>query len=132
MKLTFLKIDHIRECDCVKTIEIPGGGIQFEHKNHEIISVDPVSFQMTDYGNFENIMQDVQFEVYEPFNIKPNGDIKTYSLFSIIAHEDVQKAIYKKIVGVCKSVPLKFNKNESELFAMEYEYKYKKLLGELK
>lgn len=53
----------------------------------------------------------------------------TQSVFSVVAHEEVQRAIYKEIAMRCKVVPMYKPVNERELFAREYEAAYAQLMG---
>lgn len=125
MKLAFLKIDYIEENDTGKIIHIPSGGIQFEYKGQTIQSIEPISIEMEHEGIYRNIARDVQLAVYKDQSIFASSEIKTESLFNIIAHEDMQRAIHNQMINKCKIVPFFRPIDEKELFRREFEYAYK-------
>lgn len=129
MKLALLKIDHIDECEVGKVIRIPTAGIAFEYKGQTIHSLEPVKIEMDHSGMFKNIVRDVKFEIYTDQSVFVSGQIATASLFNILADEDVQKVIYTELAKRCKVVPMFPIIDERKLFAMEYEYMYRELMG---
>ena len=129
MNLAFLKIDRIIENQGHKIIEIPAGGIQFEYKGQTIQSMEPVQLEMNNVGIFHNTMRYMNFAVYTDQSLFALGQLMSQSVFSVVAHEEVQRAIYKEIAKRCKIVPMYKPVNESELFAREYEAAYAQLLG---
>ena len=129
MKLAFLKIDRIIENQNHKVIQIPTGGIQFEYRGNLIQSINPLVLEMSHDGIFQNIVRQFNFVVYTDQSLFASGKLMHGSVFSVVAHEDVQRAIYKEIAKRCKVVPMYKPVNESELFAREYESAYAQLLG---
>lgn len=129
MNLAFLKIDRIIENQDHKIIEIPAGGIQFEYKGQTIQSMEPVQLEMNHEGLFHNTMRYMNFAVYKDQSLFASGKLMSQSVFSVVAHEEVQRAIYKEIAKRCKVVPMYKPVNEGELFAREYEAAYAQLLG---
>lgn len=129
MNLTFLKIDAIIENQEHKVILIPADGIQFKYRNYVIQNNDPLEIIVSHDGTYQNVVRDIS--VFAFINHKGNviGRIMTMNLFSIVAHQDVQLAIYKEIVKRCKVIPMYKPINERELFAREYEVAYEQLLG---
>ena len=128
MKLVFLKIDKVFETDKNKVIEIPAGGIQFEHRGQTIQSVDPVQIEMTHYGKFYNIVRYIYFAVYADLSLNTTGEIMRESLFSVVAHEEVYTRIYKQMKKHCKVVPMYKPLNVSELFYSEFENAYMQMM----
>lgn len=128
MKLTLFKIDKITEKEGIKTFEIPTGGIQFEFRNHEIISSEPTIFQIDAIGGYMDIVKYVRFDIYTDDSLIPTGKVKSYSLISVIAHEMVQETIEKEVARLCKVIPLKRRISERELFESEYESRFIKML----
>ncbi|WP_342573735.1 molecular chaperone [Solibacillus sp. FSL K6-1781] len=129
MNLAFLKIDRIIENQGHKIIEIPAGGIQFECRGNMIQSIDPVQLEMNHMGIFHNTMRYMNFAVYTDQSLFASGQLMYESVFSVVAHEEVQQAIYKEIAKRCKVVPMYKPVNERELFAREYEAAYELLMG---
>ena len=129
MNLAFLKIDRIIENQDHKIIEIPAGGIQFEYKGQIIQSIEPVELEMNQLGIFHNTMRYMNFAVYTDQSLFASGKPMSQSVFSVVAHEEVQRAIYKEITKRCKVVPMYKLVNEQELFAREYEVAYELLMG---
>ncbi|WP_339212977.1 molecular chaperone [Solibacillus sp. FSL W8-0372] len=129
MKLVFMKIDNIVETSKGKVINIPTGGIQFEYRGNVIQSIEPVQLEMSHDGRFQNIVRQMDFVVYTDQSLFASGKMMYGSVFSVVAHEDVQRAVYKEIVKRCKVVPMYKPVNERELFAREYESAYAQLLG---
>lgn len=129
MKLAFLKIDAIFENQDHKVIEIPAGGIQFEYRGNVIQSIEPLVLKMSHDGRFLNIVRQMDFVVYTDQSLFASGQMMYGSVFSVVAHEDVQHAVYKEIVKRCKIVPMYKPVNERELFAREYESAYAQLMG---
>lgn len=129
MKLSFLKIDRIIENQGHKTIEIPSGGIQFEMRGQVIQSMEPIVIKMTHEGSYKNITRDVNFTVYTDQSLFAASQIMHESVFSVVAHEDVQREIYKEIARRCKVVPMYKPIDTKELFAREYEQAYRDMLG---
>lgn len=130
MNLSFLKIDRIIENQGHKIIRIPAGGIQFEYRGNVIQSIEPVQLEMNHEGIFHNTMRYMNFAVYTDQSLFASGQLMYESVFSVVAHEDVQHAIYKEIIAKrCKVVPMYKPVNERELFAREYEAAYAQLLG---
>ena len=129
MILVFLKIDRIIENQDHKVIQIPAGGIQFEYKGQIIQSIEPVQLEMNLEGLFHNTMRYMNFAVYTDQSLFASGQLMSQSIFSVVAHEEVQRAIYKEIAKRCKVVPMYKPVNERELFAREYETAYAHLLG---
>lgn len=129
MNLAFFKIDRIIENQVQKVIEIPAGGIQFEYRGNLIQSIEPLHLEMTHEGLFHNTMRYMNFAVYTDQSLFASGQLKYESVFSVVAHEEVQRAIYKEIAKRCKVVPMYKPVNERELFAREYESAYELLMG---
>lgn len=129
MKLVFLKIDNIVEDPTGKIINIPVGGIQFEHKGQTIQSIKSVQLEMSHDGRFHNTLRYINFAVYTDQSLFASGQMMYGSVFSVVAHEEVQHAIYKEIVKRCKVVPMYKPVNERELVAREYESAYAQLMG---
>ncbi|WP_342575490.1 molecular chaperone [Solibacillus sp. FSL K6-1781] len=129
MNLAFFKIDRIIENQGHKIIEIPAGGIQFEYKGRTIQSMEPVELEMNQWGIFHNTMRYMNFAVYTDQSLFASGQLMSQSVFSVVAHEAVQRAIYQEIAKRCKVVPMYKPVNERELFAREYEAAYAQLLG---
>ena len=127
MKLAFLKIDAIFENQDHKVIEIPAGGIQFEYRGNVIQSIEPLVLKMSHDGRFLNIVRQMDFVVYTDQSLFASGQMMYGSVFSVVAHEDVQHAVYTEIVERCKVVPMYKPVNERELFAWEYESAYVQL-----
>lgn len=128
MNLAFLKIDQIIENQDYKVIQIPAGGIQFEYKGQIIQSMEPVQLEMNHEGIFHNTMRYMNFAVYTDQSLFASGQLMYESVFSVVAHEEVQRAIYKEIAKRCKVVPMYKPVNERELFAREYEATYELLM----
>lgn len=128
MKLTFLKIDAIIENQDCKIIKIPDGGIVFQHKTETISLAEPIEIKMTHCGNFKNIVRYVPFALYTDQSLNV-VQLTRASLFSIVAHDDIQRAIYSEIAKRCKVVPFYKPLDERELFAMEYENACGQLVG---
>ncbi|MGN7478989.1 molecular chaperone [Solibacillus silvestris] len=128
MNLAFLKIDEIFEHIEYKTIQIPAGGIQFKHENETIASAEPIEIKMTHTGDFMNVVRYVPFAVYLDQSLEA-AQLIGVSIFSIVAHEDVQCAIYSELPKRCKVVPLFKPMDEHALFAQEYGAAYGQLLG---
>ena len=128
MELSFLKINAIIENPDHKVIQIPADGIQFKHRNYVIQNNDPLELTVSHNGTYQNVVRDINAFSY--INHKGNvvGRIMTMNLFSIVAHQDMQLAIYKEIVKQCKVIPLYKPINERELFAREYENAYAQLM----
>ena len=129
MKLAYLKIDRIVETADNKIIEIPAGGIQFELRGQAIQSMEPVAIEMTHEGNYKNITRDINFAVYTDQSLFASAQVMHESVFSVVAHEDVQRAIHKELVKRCKVVPMFRSIDERELFCREFEQAYKDLVG---
>ena len=129
MKLAFLKIDRIIENQNHKVIEIPAGGIQFEYRGNVIQSIQPLALKMSHDGRFQNIVRSIDFVVYTDQSLFASGQMMYGSVFSVVAHEDVQHAVYKEIVKRCKVVPMYKPVNERELVDRECEAAYAQLLG---
>ena len=129
MKLAFLKIDRIIENQGHKVIQIPAGGIQFEYKGQTIQSMEAVQLEMNHEGIFQNTMRYMNFAVYTDQSLFASGQFMYESVFSVVAHEDVQRAIYKEIAKRCKVVPMYKPVNERELFAREYEVADMQMVG---
>lgn len=129
MNLAFLKIDRIIENQGHKNIEIPAGGIQFEYRGNLIQSIEPVQIEMNHEGIFQNTMRYMNFAVYTDQSLFASGKPMSQSVFSVVAHEEVQRAIYIEINKRCKVVPMYKLVNEQELFAREYEAAYELLMG---
>lgn len=129
MNLTFLKIDRIIENHGHKIIEIPAGGIQFEYKGQTIQSMEPVELEMNQWGIFHNTMRYMNFAVYTDQSLFASGQLMSQSVFSVVAHEEVQRAIYKEIAKRCKVVPMYKVIDEGALIAREYEAAYAQLMG---
>lgn len=129
MNLTFLKIDRIIENQGHKIIEIPAGGIQFEYKGQTIQSMEPVELEMNQWGIFHNTMRYMNFAVYTDQSLFASGQLMSQSVFSVVAHEEVQRAIYKEIAKRCKVVPMYKVIDEGALIAREYEAAYAQLMG---
>lgn len=127
MKLAFIKIDCIVESADAKTIEIPAGGIQFEMRNQVIILDEPMQLEVTHEGHFNNLVREVNFAVYTDQSLNA-VKIMQESLFSIVAHEEVYRAIYKQMLQ-CKVVPMYRPLDVRELFNLEFENAYKQMLG---
>lgn len=128
MKLAFLKIDAIIEKQDHKIIKIPDGGIVFQHKAETISLAEPIEIKMTHCGNFINIVRYVPFALYTDQSLNV-VQLTRASLFSILAHEDVQRAIYSELPKRCKVVPFYRQIDERALFASEYKNTYEQLLG---
>ena len=128
MKLAFMKIEKITETDKSKTIHIPAGGIQFEYNGQAIQSMEPVQIEISHEGIFKNILHNIKFAVYLDQSLFATGGVMHESLVSVVAHEDVQRAIYKEMAKRCKILPLFKKINEREVFAREFEYAYEQLL----
>lgn len=129
MKLAFLKIDAIIENQDHKVVQIPADGIQFKHRNYVIQNNDPLEITVSHDGNFKNVVRDISAFAYIHRSGNVIGRIMTMNLFSIVAHQDVQLAIYKEIVKQCKVIPMYKPINERELFTREYETAYEQLMG---
>lgn len=129
MNLAFFKIDRIIENQDHKVIRIPAGGIQFEYRGNVIQSIEPVELEMNHEGVFNNAMRYMNFAVYTDQSLFASGQLMYESVFSVVAHEEVQRAIYKEIAKHCKVVPMYMPVNERELFAREYEAAYELLMG---
>lgn len=128
MKLCFLKIDRILQKETIQAIEIPSGGIQFEHKGQVIQSMEPLYLEMTHCGMFKNILRTIEFAVYTDQSLEI-VELTQASVYSIVSHEDVQRAIYKEIAKWCKVVPFSKPLDERELLAREYEFAYQQIAG---
>lgn len=129
MNLAFFKIDRIIENQGHKIIEIPAGGIQFEYKGQTIQLIEQVQIEMNHEGVFHNTIRYMNFAVYTDQSLFASGQLMYESVFSVVAHEEVQRAIYKEIAKRCKVVPMYKPVNERELFAREYEAAYELLMG---
>lgn len=129
MKLAFLKINAIIENQDHKVIQIPADGIQFKHRNYVIQNNDPLELTVSHNGTFQNVVRDINAFAYIHHSGNVIGRIMTMNLFSIVAHQDVQLAIYKEIVKQCKVIPMYKPINERELFTREYEAAYEQLMG---
>ena len=129
MNLAFLKIDRIIENQDRKVIQIPAGGIQFEYRGNMIQSIEAVQIEINHEGIFHNTMRYMNFAVYTDQSLFASGQLMSQSVFSVVAHEAVQRAIYQEIAKRCKVVPMYKPVNERELFAREYEDAYAQLLG---
>lgn len=129
MKLAFLKINAIIENPDHKVILIPADGIQFKHRNYVIQNNDPIELTVLHNGTYQNVVRDINAFAYIHHSGNVIGRIMTMNLFSIVAHQDVQLAIYKEIVKQCKVIPMYMPINERELFTREYETAYEQLMG---
>ncbi|WP_341320847.1 molecular chaperone [Solibacillus sp. FSL H8-0523] len=129
MKLVFLKIDRIVETADTKFIEIPAGGIQFEMRGQAIQSMEPVAIEMAHDGMFKNIIRNINFAVYTDQSLNASGQVMHESMFSVVAHEDVQRAIHKELAKRCKVVPMFRPIDTNELFCREFERAYEDLVG---
>lgn len=129
MDLILLKVDDIDEEKDFKIIKIPTGGIVFTHKGHTIQSLEPVQLKMTHQGMFKNTLRNINFAVYTDQSIFSSRQVMYESLFSVLAHENVQHAIYSEISNRCKVVPFYRPVDERALFAMEYEGVNKQMVG---
>lgn len=129
MNLAFFKIDRIIENQDHKVIQIPAGGIQFEYKGQTIQSMEPVQIEMNHEGIFHNTMRYMNFAVYTDKSLFASGQLMYESVFSVVAHEEVQRAIYKEIAKRCKVVPMYKVIDEGALIAREYEAAYAQLMG---
>ncbi|MER2009027.1 MAG: molecular chaperone [Psychrobacillus sp.] len=129
MNLALLKIDRIIENQDHKVIQIPAGGIQFEYRGNVIQSIEPVQLEMNHEGIFHNTIRYMNFAVYTDQSLFASGQLMYESVFSVVAHEEIQRAIYKEIAKRCKVVPMYKPVDEREMFAREYEAAYAQLLG---
>lgn len=129
MKLAFLKINAIIENQDHKVIQIPADGIQFKYRNYVIQNNDPLELTISHNGTFQNVVRDINAFAYIHHSGNVIGRIMTMNLFSIVAHQDVQLAIYKEIVKQCKVVPLHKPIDERALFEKEYGAADVQLLG---
>lgn len=129
MNLSFLKIDRIIENQDHKVIQIPADGIQFQHRNYVIQNNDPLEITMKHNGTYQNIVRDISAFAYIHRNGHVIGRMTFMNLFSIIANQDVQLAIYHEIVKQCKVVPLHKPIDERVLFEKEYGAADVQLMG---
>ena len=60
---------------------------------------------MTHQGMFKNTLRNINFAVYTDQSIFSSRQVMYESLFSVLAHENVQHAIYSEISNRCKVVP---------------------------
>lgn len=129
MNLAFLKIDRIIENQDHKVIQIPADGIKLVHHNLTIQNNDPLEITITHDGTYRNVVRDINAFAYVHHQGNVIGRIMTMNLFSIVAHQDIQLAIYSEISKRCKVVPMYKPVNERELFEKEYRAACAQLMG---
>lgn len=79
-------------------------------------------------GNYKNIIRNINFAVYTDQSLNASAQAMHESVFSLVAHEDVQRAIHKELAKHCKVVPMFRLIDERELFRREYDNAFE-LLG---
>lgn len=129
VKLTQLKINAIIENQDHKVIQIPADGIRFVYKGHVIQNNDPIEIMVMHDGSYQNVVRDINAFAYINLSNHVIGRIMKMNLFSIVAHQDMQLAIYKEIVKQCKVVPLHKPIDERRLFEKEYGAACAQLMG---
>lgn len=96
MKLSFLKIDRILQTETGERIEIPAGGIRFDHKEKEISLSEPLELHVVN-GEFVNQMRFVCWDVYGDQTLIPQEMRMQWSLVSLLANDEVLTAIREQM-----------------------------------
>lgn len=96
MKLSFLKIDRISGTETWERIEIPAGGIRFDHKEKEISLSEPLVLEVLD-GEFINQARYVHWDVYGDQSLNPEEMRMKWSLVSLLENDEVVTAIREKM-----------------------------------
>lgn len=95
MKLTFMKLQHVRKNNNGYTVEIAPGCIRYSFKQQEIALAERLKLDITLDGRILNVLRKVKLEVFEGLEI----DSREFneSLYGIITQRDFEKRLHKEL-----------------------------------
>lgn len=139
MKLVFFRANKVNVEKGLSHIEIQPGGIQFQLKDKIIVLAAPVIIKVKQNGLVQDVLNSIQFDIYNEHSIDPICRGCKWSLLSVLNNSD--GAVYQELLTAIygdKVVPISraragWNEasvySERRLFRAEYEEAFLRLTG---